>query len=455
MLELRDYQRQLISDLYESMHRNKRIIVTLATGGGKTVFAAWLAEATQRKHKTIWFCVHRKELLDQTVATFAKFNIPLETIHIGMVSSFANHPDRYPEPDLIFMDEGQHSVAATWLKIINRFPDVFIVALTATPARLSGRPLGDIYTDIVIGADTHTLIESGYLAPYRYFSFRQADLAGLKKRGGDYSPEDTEKLMMDRAIYGDTIKHYKEIADGKQCVCFCTTIKHSQAVAESFREAGYNAIHFDGETPAAERAQIVADFRAGRITILTNVGLISEGFDLDAIDCVIQLRPTASLVLYLQSIGRCLRPKEGKTAIVIDQCGNYMRFGLPDDARCWSLTDTIREASPYDEAGKLSVRTCLQCYACYPSTLPACPICGEPYQSTRAEIKQIAAVRLVEIHRREADHLDQARLATQDRMRGAELKDCRTLWEVQAWCKTHGRTSGFGYAYAKRARLIK
>lgn len=427
---------------------HKHLIAAMCTGGGKTAVFAWMADASQKKGSTVWFIVHRIELLDQTFATFEKFNIPLKTVHIGMVAGFANHPNRYPKPDLIIFDECHHSSSATWMKIINANPDAFIIGLTATPTRLSGKPLGDIYTDIVIGADTGMLIDSGYLAPYRYFSFSKVDVSALKKRGGDYSAEDTEKLMMTKAIYGDTILNYKKIADGRQTICFCTTIKHSQAVAESFVDAGYNAVHFDGETPKQERDRIIQDFRAGKIQILTNCALISEGFDLDAIDCVIQLRPTASLVLYLQCVGRCLRPKEGKTAIIIDQVGNYMNFGLPSDPREWSLSDTIRPGLEYGEDGRLTVRQCLQCFYTFKTGPQFCPNCGALVAMTRKEIENIKKIKLEEVKQ-------ELRVKADETVKEKAADDCRSLMELQAYARAKGYKAGWAWMQAKRRGLIR
>lgn len=451
LLKLRPYQFQLIQDVHKSLRTNKRVIAVMATGGGKTACFAWMADASQKKGSVVWFIVHRIELLKQTIDTFEKFNIPLKTVHIGMVSSFANHPEKYQKPDLIIFDECQHSMAATWLKIINNNPDVYIIGLTATPARLSGRPLGDIYTDIVVGADTAALIESGHLAPYRYYSFNKIDLSGLKKRSGDYIPEDAEQIMMDRAVYGDTIENYKKLADGKQTVCFCTTIKHSQSVAQSFVDAGYNARHFDGNTPSDERDQIIKDFRSGKIQILTNCNLISEGFDLDAIDCVIQLRPTVSLVLYLQCIGRCLRPKQGKTAVIIDQVGNHINFGLPDDDREWSLSSAVKPSARFDTEGKLIVTQCLKCYGTF-KRASVCPYCGAPVEPTREEIKQIESVRLEEIKQRKESNMERYRAKTAERVKDGGIESCGSLFECQQWCKANGRSAGFGYIYWTKLR---
>jgi superfamily II DNA or RNA helicase len=316
---------------------HKKPLVTLPTGAGKTVVFAWLANQTQLKNKTVWFVVHRKELLDQTVDTFNKFDIPVKNIHIGMVHSFANHPERYGKPDLIIIDEAHHSSAATWLKIIHSYPDTFLIGLTATPCRLDGKPLGDIYDDLILGVTPKQLIDSGYLAPFRYFAPSVADLSGLKKRGSDFDTDQAAEILMERAVFGDVIKHWHELADGLQTICYCSSVKHSVATAEAFQSDGVNAVHFDGTTPKNERTEIIKKFKNGEIKILCNVDLIGEGFDVPDCWCCVLLRPTTSAGLFIQQSGRALRPQPDKTAIIIDHVGNYVRHGLPDDDHEFSL----------------------------------------------------------------------------------------------------------------------
>lgn len=386
--------------------------------------------------------------MQQTIETFDRFNVARETIHIGMIASVANRLDRYPTPDFIIFDEGHHASAATWTRIVDKYPDAKICGLTATPARLDGKPLGAVYDSMVIGVSARDLIKRGYLSQYKYFAPAVTDLSALKRKGADFDQQQAAELLSERAVFGDVIKHYRDHADGLQTICYCSSIKHSQAMAEEFQAAGINAVHFDGNTAPGERNDIVNKFRSGEITILCNVDLISEGFDVPDCHCCILLRPTASTALFIQQSMRALRPQPGKTAIILDHVNNYERHGLPDDDREWSLTDTIKPRKEYGEDGKLTVRQCPKCYFTYASA-PACPNCGYKTELTREEIKNIKEIRLEEIRQ---NRKDRAAESVKDK---PEITDCRNISEVMAWCKANGKKSGYGYYYAKSRGLIR
>ena len=223
----------------------------------------------------------------------------------------------------------------------------FLIGMTATPCRLDGKPLKEIYSSMVLGITTAELIDVGFLAKYKYYAPAVADLSSLKRKGKDYDKTQASELLSKPAIYGDVIKHWKKYANNLQTIVYCSSIKHSQKTAEAFNDAGFYAVHFDGETPTEKRRQIVADFKAGKIKILCNVDLIGEGFDVPDCWCCVLLRPTASTGLYIQQAGRALRPQPGKTAIILDHVGNYTRHGLPDDNRFWSLTENVKPHQQY------------------------------------------------------------------------------------------------------------
>lgn len=439
-ISLRTYQSDVLARTTESFRRgHKRPLIVVPCGGGKTVMFASMAESSQRKGKTVWFLVHRRELLDQTIDTFNRFDIHCESIHIGMVATVANQPDRLPRPDFIIFDEGHHASAATWTKITEAHPDAFIAGLTATPCRLDGKPLGAVYDDMIVGITAQELIHQGYLAPYRYYAPAVTDLSALKRRGKDYDAEQAAQLLSERAVFGDVIRHYSEHADGLQAICYCTTINHSKATADAFCAAGIAAIHFDGETPKRERADIIRRYRAGEIRVLCNVDLISEGFDCPDCECCILLRPTMSTALFIQQSMRALRPKPGKTAIILDHVNNYQRHGLPDDDRAWSLTDTVKPPKQYGDDGKLLVRQCPMCYYTYKAGPACCPNCGYKAEPTAQEIKNVREIRLQEIKNR---RIEQARQNVTD---DTELDQCRTLAEIQTWCKQNGKKPGYGW----------
>lgn len=448
-LNLRDYQTDLIVRTHRAMAAGSRkIMIVSPTGSGKTAMFAWLANQTQKKNNTVWFLVHRRELMDQTIETFERFDIPMERIHVGMVATVANKPDKLPKPDIIIFDECHHSSAGTWKKIIDHFPDTHLIGLTATPCRLDGKPLGAIYEEMILGVTTADLIGQGYLSDFRYFAPSVADLSGLKKKGSDFDAAQAADILSQRAVFGDVIKHWQEYAAGYQTIVYCSSINHSQATAEAFQEAGINAVHFDGNTPAKIRKQIVDDFRNKKITVLCNVDLIGEGFDVPDCWCCVLLRPTASLGLYIQQAGRALRPQPGKTAIVLDHVGNHTRHGLPDDPREWSLTDKVKPRKEYGEDGKLIVTQCTKCYGVYETKKhDRCPYCGAERELTREEIRNIKEIRLQEIKR-------QARANADERVKHKDLNQCKTLFEIMAWCRKNGRKPGYGYMYAKRKGIV-
>jgi superfamily II DNA or RNA helicase len=411
-------------------------------GSGKTVCFAFMARNSQAKGKTVWFLVHRRELLDQTVETFNRFNIPLNSIYIGMVATVANHLDRLPKPDFIIFDEAHHSSAATWLKIISAFPAAKICGLTATPCRLDGKPLGAIYDSMILGITAQELIQQGYLSPYRYYAPAVADLSSLKRKGADFDAGQATEILSQRAVFGDVIKHWRQYADGLQTICYCSSIKHSEATAEAFRAEGINAVHFDGNSKDEERKDIVKRFRSGEIKILCNVDLVGEGFDVPDCWCCILLRPTMSTGLFIQQSMRCMRPASGKTAIILDHVNNYQRHGLPDDNRAWSLTEAVRPRSEYREDGQLNVRQCTKCYFTFKTGPDKCPNCGAAIKKTRQEIENIKAIRLEEIKQ-----TNRAKAAIA--VKGKELSECRTLAEIMAWCKQNRKKPGYGYHVAK------
>ena len=413
--------------------------MVLPCGAGKTILFAFMAQSSQQLGNTVWFLVHRRELLDQTIKTFENFSIPLTSIHIGMVATYANHLDDYPAPDFIIFDEAHFSAANTWQKIIDKFPTAKMCGLTATPCRLDGKPLGGIYDSMVTGITARELITAGYLADYRYFAPTVTDLSGLTKRGADYSAESATELLSTKAVFGDVIKHYREHADGLQTICYCASIKHSEAMAAEFQANGINAVHFDGNTPTEKRKDIIQRFRDGDIKILCNVDLISVGFDVADCHCCILLRPTMSTALFIQQSMRALRPQDGKTAIILDHVNNFERHGLPDDEREWSLDAPVKSKPQYGEDGKLLVRQCTNCFFTYKSGPAECPVCGCKPELTKQELKNIKAIRLEEIKR---GRIADAKQRVSDGLTEAE---CCSLADFQALAKSKNYKPGWGW----------
>ena len=310
MKQLRPYQTDIVNRVRQAyLHGFKAPCVVLPCGGGKSVIVAEIAKRTTDKQNHVLFLVHRKELVDQIQKTFSYWGIDMKNADIMMVQTATRRILKLQKPALIITDENHHSKATTYRRIYNSFPNVCRLGVTATPVRLDGSGLGDVNDVLIEGVSAKWLIKNHYLAPYDYYAPSIADLTGIKIQHGEYETISAQKALMKMAVFGDVIRHYKQLADGKQAICYCVSIKHSMAMAEEFRNADISAEHIDGNTPKDERERIISEFRSGKIKILCNVDLISEGFDVPDCECAILLRPTKSLTLYIQQSMRCMRYK--------------------------------------------------------------------------------------------------------------------------------------------------
>ncbi|MBQ2211964.1 MAG: DEAD/DEAH box helicase, partial [Ruminococcus sp.] len=305
---LRDYQERMISDIHSAYrHGYKRPCAVMPCGAGKSLTAAEISKRTTANGKRVLFLVHRQELCEQIFDTFTAYGVDMALCEVGMVQTISRNLRHLLPPSLIITDENHHCLAASYRKIYDFFPDTYCIGFTATPIRLNGGGLGEVNDILITGPSVRELISRDCLSDFDYYAPPVADLSGLRSRAGDYSTEDVEKILNKPKIYGDVVGYYKQLADGKQAVCYCAGITSSRNMAETFNENGISAAHIDGETPKAERAETIEKFRRGELKILCNVDLISEGFDVPDCTASILLRPTKSLTLYIQQSMRCMR----------------------------------------------------------------------------------------------------------------------------------------------------
>ncbi len=394
-MELRDYQKTDLERIREAIRKgSRRVVYKLATGGGKTLMATFFAKRVAENKKTLFFIVHRRELMIQASETFCKFGIT----HGRIAPGFAETDDliqvasihalnarikrgKVYKPDVIFFDEGHHAAASMWQRCYENIstPKTILIGLTATPWRLDSRGLDKMFDTLILGPETKELIARGYLCKFEHFAPPSTlDLSDIKTVNGDYDQVALRDIVDEPKIIGDAVRHYKQMAAGKQAVYFCVSIKHSQHTVEAFRAAGINAVHIDGKD-AANRIKAVAMFARNGIQVLTNCDIVSEGFDLPAIEVVGMLRPTKSLVLYLQQAGRALRPdpeNPGKVARIIDHVGNIHNFGMIDEVRTWSLKGKQKRQSGPRVA---PIKECPECYMAVSIACTCCPGCGFIY----------------------------------------------------------------------------
>ena len=400
---LRDYQRDLYEKTVTEMAAgHRRVLVVAPCGAGKSYL---FAEMIKRTRGEVLVLTHRLELKQQHEALLEELGIT--NARVAMVLTEANRLGVASQPALIISDEAHLSRSQSWMKVLNYY-DTWTVGLTATPCRLDGKPLGDCYDALVVGVDTRWLIDHQRLAPYEYYAPTLVDTSGLRTVAGDYVTSDLERLMNERAIYGDVIKSYCRIAPGERSICYCVSVKHAQETAQAFNAAGIRAEYLSAGTPTRQRKAVMEAFREGRFTVLCNVGIIAEGVSIDEVSCCMLLRATESVALGIQQMMRCMRYLPGKTAKIIDFTANYLRVGRPDDDRCWSLDKPVRKRRDIDENGNFYIRCCQECYMTFP-TAPICPFCGTEYPLHPREIQAKQDIELQRITAEEAARVNEAK----------------------------------------------
>lgn len=360
-----------------------------------------------------------------------------------MVFTENNRLGKYPAPQLIIVDECHLSKSKTWENVINYY-DTFTIGFTGTPQRLDNKPLGDIYQELIQGVSTEWLINNKYLAPFKYYAPFEVDVNSIPIiNGGDYVIKDLEKILNDKAIYSDAVKSYKKIANNERTIIYCVSIKHAHSVSDAFNSAGYSSIALSSKTPTKEREKVMERFRNGEITILCNVGIISEGISINEVSCTMLLRPTNSLALYWQQAMRSMRYVPNKTAKIIDCVGNYTRNPLPNEDVEWQLNVPVKKSKRINEAGNFYIRTCPNCYMVF-KTADVCPYCGNKYPLTEREIKAKKEIELREIKEEELKLLNDFK--KKQRIEVGKAHCLEDLWRI---ARERGYKPGWVYTMAK------
>lgn len=394
-MNLRPYQQQLITDIrlqYQMGHR--RVLAVLPTGGGKTVIFSHIAQSAAKKGNRVCILVHRQELLDQASRSLSVMGVAhgrisagrsmdlSHAVQVASVATLARRLHLLPREflQLVVVDEAHHTNAGTWSKVVEHFNRAHLLGVTATPIRGDGRGLGEWYQSMVQGPSAAWLTEHGFLANARVLAPPGFNGAGLRKRMGDFDSRQAEERVTE--IHGDCYSHYCKHLSGQTAIAFCCSVAHAEAVAELFRSKGIAAASIDGTMDGPTRRGLLEDLGAGRLKVLTSCALIGEGVDVPSVGGCILLRPTQSVGLHLQMIGRCLRPSGDKVAVVLDHVGNTLRLGHHLEQQDWSL-DGIKKQ---DREKAPSVKVCPVCFAANKANAQACIDCGHAF---RAEVRQV------------------------------------------------------------------
>lgn len=421
---LRDYQLDTIERVRQSIRAgNRSIIIQANCGAGKTIMAANIIKNALGKDRKVVFLVHYRQLAYQAMERFTDFGMGDEVGYI--MAGEESHLSRpvqiisvqtygrrlalddiafntwFKQADILIYDEAHASLAPTRKEIISLYKqNAIVLGLTATPCRSDGRPLGDLYDDIVCSSGVSELIDLGFLVPMRYFGAKNyPDLANMGADVmGDYNQKVLGKRVNKPKLVGDILENWLKIAQDRPTVIFATNVKHSIKIKEVFRSKGIAIEHVDARTPTEERVDILRRFKAGDIKVVTNCNVFSEGADFPWASCVVIAKPTKSLARYIQMAGRGLRPYEGKDdCSLIDHAGVIQRHGFLEEEVEWSLDGQDKAWVKPERKSSKKLVMCKACGLVFEGS-NTCPDCGtavrtfgKKVETVEAELEEITA----------------------------------------------------------------
>jgi superfamily II DNA or RNA helicase len=378
----------------------RRILLVAPTGSGKTVIAAAVVADAVSRGLRVLFLAHRRELINQASRKLHAAGVvdhaiilpgfpmrlgepvqvaSIASLHARMIRSAAI--DRLPA-DVIVVDEAHHCRARSYRQILDTYPNAVIIGLTATPCRGDGRGLGGIFEVLIEASTVAELTAARFLVPARIYAPTRPDLSGVRIERGDYVEAQLAERVDTPQLVGDVVAHCHRLnPERRATVVFATGVAHSKHLCDEFCRSGLLAEHIDGSTPRDERDAILRRFEAGAVELICNAMVLTEGFDCPEIGCLILARPTKSLGLYRQMVGRALRPAPGKVdALIIDHSGAVFAHGFPDDPIDWSLAEDRRaenkaHAARGEYGGPPKLVDCPECKAVRFQGQP-CPACG-------------------------------------------------------------------------------
>jgi len=429
-MQLRPYQSDLVDRTRAALRSSRRVLVQLATGGGKTViFSDIIRRATARGGRVL-VLAHRREFIDQALNTLARnqiaagvimaqrptdFSLPVQ---VASVQTLARRRIAW-EPTIIIVDEAHHATATSYRGILGKWPSALVIGFTATPCRSDDSGLGDIFEQLICGPAAPDLIAGGYLKPVEMFS--GSSVQGLRVRMGEFDTKQQADAEEKPKIIGDAVSEYAKICPGVPAIVFAVNVAEAERVAARFVASGWRARAVHGSSPdRAETLQMMAD---GELDVVTSCELIGEGTDIPRCGAVILLRATKSLGLYLQWCGRAMRPhKDYPTCYVLDHGGNARRFDIyPDDEIEWSLEKGLKHVKK--KPRELMPGRCFTCLEMLPAPVaPICPLCEGPTRKPMAE-QRYTAGELVRIEKRAAKAAAEAKRKAEREKNGRSLRE--------------------------------
>jgi len=394
---LRPYQERAKRRTRARMARDRRVLLVLPTGAGKTTIAASIIEDAcargDNAPNRVLFVAHRMELVGQCSRRLDSNGLTQHGIIMGsnprrrphapvQVASIQTLVRRQktidPPPALIVIDEAHRTGSVSYQNLLDRYPDAYVLGLTATPWRLDKQGLGRIFGSMIQGVSYAELIAAGHLVPAKVYCPWQPDLKGVPIVGGDYSIDKLRDQYLESHSARQMLEWWQRVANGKRTIAFASGVQHSKFIADLFQGAGIAAEHIDANTPEKVRRDILGRLERGEVQIVSNCGVLCEGWDCPPVEVCILARPTKSLSLFMQMAGRILRPWEldgerKERAIVLDFAAAVLYHGWPTKDRRWSLDDRKGEKKDREDS---PVKVCPECYAVIASGYRTCPQCG-------------------------------------------------------------------------------
>lgn len=409
---LRPYQSAAVQALRLSLAGGvKREMLVAATGSGKTEMAMEVIRGAVRKRKRAAFLCNRVQLLEQTSRRFTKAGIAhgiiqgantarvYENVLVASIQTVARRG--LPDVDLIVIDEA-HTVAGSreYRAVLAAAKGVPVIGLSATPfAKGLGKHYdelgGALFQHMTIAATIPELIADGYLVDVDMYAPSEPDMTGIKQAKNaygetDYTDADVARAVDKPELVGDVVAHWLRLANDSPTVCFAANIAHSKHIVEQFRAAGVSAEHLDCYCDDDERRAILGRMERGETRVISNVGILTAGWDMPACRTLILARPTRSMTCYIQMAGRVLRPYPGKDrALILDHSGTVARLGFPTDPIELELDDgTPKDAKGGKQKEKPLPKACPSCAYVKPAGIHKCPVCSfAPERKANVDVK--------------------------------------------------------------------
>ena len=439
-MELRNYQQDIFNKATEAFLKGaKGVCCVLPCRSGKSYIMARMIKGAKGN---VLVLAHRHTLINQHKELLKGLGVLTDKVRVESVFTEASRLGRYAPEDvfLIIIDEAHLSEAASYRKVCDYYR-CRRVLFTATPARLDGKPL-TLADTLITGITADELIKSGAISEYDYYApDLNLKLDTVDMVAGEYNNGQLTEIMCQSIIYGDVLKYYRQLGENRQAIAYCTSVKHSEQTAKMFCDNGITAISIDCSMSQKERNKRMDLFKSGKVQILCNCNLISEGVTLPNASVALLLRPTMSLPLFIQQSCRVLTPVEGKKAVIIDFVNNIQKHGMPTEAHRWSLTQSMEKRKEFNEDGTLSIRQCENCFKCF-KTAQKCPYCGYEYTVKGRELKSVQDVELKKIEDIEREKQEQEK---KDARR--EQGRCQTYQELYELAKKRGYKNPSGWAY--------